>query len=119
MKTITLILMACAATAMAQTNVVQPDKVETIVNTFANYLTMALAISTAFLAWWGRNKALIAKLVPTLIRSIESHGTPALKQQVSKEAGQLGIEPAMNAQVKALTPQTVDKPSVTVDALKQ
>lgn len=105
-----LILLSATCSAMAQTNVVAPDRVETTLTTLTNYLTAILAILTAILGWWGRNKAKVAALVPTLIRSIEAHGTPELKAAVKSESDTLRIEPTMSAQVRALT-ASVDKPA--------
>jgi len=123
-----IVLMACAATAMAQTNVVQPDKVEVVLTTVSNYLTGILAVVTARLGWWLNNKSKIAALVPGLVKAVESHGSVEQKKEIASQAGKLGIEPTMNAQVKALTPTTVpfiaespkpvDKPTVIVDSLK-
>jgi hypothetical protein len=125
-KLIILILLSATCSAMAQTNVVVVDRVETIANTITGYLTIALAAVTGimtaittFLVWYSRNKSKIAELVPTLMRKIEAHGSSELKEAIKDEAGELGIEPTMNAQKLANVPaKAVDKPTVTIDSLK-
>lgn len=71
------------------------DKIQTLGGTLEHYLTGALGALSAFLYWYGQNRAKIAALVGPLIKSVESHGSPALKAQIEKAAGAAGVEPDM------------------------
>lgn len=119
MKTTLTIVLASTAVLLAQTNVVTPDKVEITGTTVVNWLTGILAAVSAFLAWYARNKSMIAALVGPLMRNIEKHGSKELKSAIKNEAGELGIQPTMHAQkLINVPPLLIEKPVITIDPLK-
>lgn len=87
-----------------------PDKVEAFFTSAQTMLNGALSLLLVLSTWWMNNRSKLAALVPTLIKSVESHGSPALKQEISRAAGAAGTEPALNKLVRELTP---DQPAAS------
>lgn len=91
----------------AATIVPLQDKIAVWTDAIQNLIIGAGTIVTALLLLWGRIWQLKASVVPTLVKSVETHGTPELKNAIEQAALRAGVEPALNAAVKANTTASV------------
>lgn len=86
-------------------------KVETLMNNAERYLSGALVVITALLGWLAKIKTDKASVVNVLIRAIESHNSPALKQAISAAALDAGVSDSLNKSVQAVTSNILPSPT--------
>lgn len=110
-----LVRMANAPATNAPTVPLQ-DKIQVWTDAIQNMLIGAGTIVTAALLLWGRIMQLRASVVPTLVKTVESHGTPELKAAIEQAALRAGVEPALNKAVEANTVSDVSD-GLTVEPL--
>lgn len=116
-KLFLLVFVLSSITALTQTNdligftqpgivvttVPAPDKVTLVMDRAQTWLSGVLTVLAAAATWWAANRHKVASVVPTLIRSIETHGSDALQKQIKDAAGTAGVEPTLNKLVKSHT----------------
>lgn len=79
------------------------DKIQVWTDALQNILIGAGTIVTSVLLLWGRLMQLRASVVPTLIQTVEAHGTDALKGRIEQAALRAGVEPQLRKAVKEHT----------------
>lgn len=104
------------AVGPAATMVPFQDKIAVWTDALQNLIIGAGTIVTALLLLWGRIMQLRASVVPTLIKTVETHGTQELKDAIEQASLRARVENQMNKAVKENTVSNVAD-GLTVDPL--